>query len=229
MESISDRTELLIGSESIEKIKNLKVLIFGVGGVGSYVVETLCRLGVGKIGICDKDKVSISNINRQIPALHSTVGMAKVDVMEKRMKDINPDIIVEKYEFFYGEDSSCDIELKEYDYIVDAIDSIKSKLFLIKKADEYGIRIISSMGAGNKFNPGGFMVDDIYNTQVDPIAKIMRRELKKMGIKSLKVVYSRENPVGNDSGVIGSMPFVPGACGLVIAGEVFKELVLEKE
>lgn len=225
MEEKFIRTESLIGKEALKKIRDTSVIVFGAGGVGSYVIEALGRLGIGRIDICDGDCVSISNINRQVPALHSTLGKSKAEVMEDRLKDINPEIEVGRFEFFYTENNNVAIDLKNYDYIIDAIDSIESKLCLIKEAQDAGIPIISSMGAGNKVDPAGFEVADIYSTQVDPIAKIMRKRLKAMGIESLKVVYSKEEPVKTRSTAIGSISFVPGACGLVIAGAVFRDIV----
>lgn len=226
MEKRFDRTELIIGKTALNTLEKSKIIIFGVGGVGSYVAEALGRAGIGHIALCDKDSVSITNINRQIPALTGTIGRSKVNVMAERLKDINPEVYIEEFELFYNEDTEYKIDLKSYDYVVDAIDSMKSKLYLVKKAKELDVPVISSMGAGNKINPAMFEVADIYKTEVDPIAKIMRKKLRSMEIKSLKVVYSKEEPVKlNQEGIIGSLPFVPGACGLIIAGEVFKDIL----
>ena len=225
------RTELLLGEEAIKKLNATRVAIFGVGGVGGYVAEALCRSGVGAIDLIDADTVSVSNINRQIIALSSTVGRAKVEVMRERMLDINPQIKVVAHEFFYSEETSEKIDLLEYDYVVDAIDTVKSKILLIEKAKMCGVKIISSMGAGNKLDPTAFEVSDIYKTSVCPLARVMRGELRKRGIKDLKVVYSKEEPyhaVADGEGsrhAPGSVAFVPSAVGLIIAAEVIKDLV----
>ena len=224
------RTALLLGEEAIDKLAATRVAIFGVGGVGGYVAEALCRSGVGSIDLIDADTVSESNINRQIIALTSTVGRAKVDVMRERMLDINPDVSVKTHEIFYSEECSEKIDLSEYDYVVDAIDTVKSKLHLIERAKACGVKIISSMGAGNKLDPTAFEVSDIYKTSVCPLARVMRTELRKRGIKDLKVVYSKEEPyraVAEGEGTRhapGSVAFVPSVVGLIIAGEVIKDI-----
>ena len=226
------RTELLLGSEGIEKLQNSKVAVFGIGGVGGYVTEALARSGVGALDLFDSDKVSESNINRQIIALHSTVGRDKVDVMKERIADINPDIQVRANRCFFLPENAGDYDLTIYDYIVDAVDTVTAKLELAVRADAAGVPIISSMGAGNKLEPSMFEVADIYKTSVCPLAKGMRKELKARGIRKLKVVYSRELPKtprilindGRKRAVPGSVAFVPSAAGLVIAGEVIKDL-----
>lgn len=226
------RTELLLGSEGMEKLQNSKVAVFGIGGVGGYVTEALARSGVGALDLFDSDKVSESNINRQIIALHSTVGRYKVDVMKERIADINPDIQVRANRCFFLPENAGDYDLTIYDYIVDAVDTVTAKLELAVRADAAGVPIISSMGAGNKLEPSMFEVADIYKTSVCPLAKVMRKELKERGIRKLKVVYSRELPKtprilindGRKRAVPGSVAFVPSAAGLVIAGEVIKDL-----
>ena len=226
------RTELLLGSEGIEKLQNSKVAVFGIGGVGGYVTEALARSGVGALDLFDSDKVSESNINRQIIALHSTVGRYKVDVMKERIADINPDIQVRANRCFFLPENAGDYDLTIYDYIVDAVDTVTAKLELAVRADAAGVPIISSMGAGNKLEPSMFEVADIYKTSVCPLAKVMRKELKARGIRKLKVVYSRELPKtprilindGRKRAVPGSVAFGPSAAGLVIAGEVIKDL-----
>lgn len=228
------RTELLIGNEAIEMLKNSKVAVFGVGGVGGYTVEALARSGVGSITVVDNDTVSVTNINRQIIALTDTVGQNKVDVIEDRIKKINPACRVEKYNLFYTKDNAQSFDFSQYDYIVDAIDTVSSKIQLIEQAQASGTAIISSMGAGNKMNAAAFEVSDIYKTSVCPLAKVMRRELKKRGVKKLKVVYSKEEPLiplSSDENIQGrrqipgSMAFVPSVAGLIIAGEVIKDLI----
>ncbi len=231
MENQFERTELLLGNDSIDKLKNSTVAIFGVGGVGGYVTEALARSGVGHFILVDKDDVSVSNINRQIIALHSTVGKYKVDVMRDRILDINPNAIVEAHHCFYLPDNSSDFDFKEYSYVVDAVDTVTAKIELIVQAGKANTPIISSMGAGNKLDPTGFVVDDIYNTSVCPLAKVMRKELKKRDIDKLKVVYSKEQPISVPSSnpsvrpVPGSVAFVPSVVGLIIAGEIIKDLV----
>ncbi len=238
MENQFARTELLLGKENVNKLKNAKVAIFGVGGVGGYVAEALARSGVGLFVLVDKDVVSTSNINRQIIALHSTVGMAKVAAMKERILDINPDANVETRQCFYLPENADEFHFTDYDYVVDAVDTVTAKLTLIVRAKEAGVPIISSMGAGNKLDPTKFAVADIYETSVCPLAKVMRRECKKRGIESLKVVYSTEEAVkpatetdeANDPGrrsTPGSVAFVPSVAGLVIAGEVVKDICKE--
>ncbi len=231
MENQFERTELLLGNDSIDKLKNSTVAIFGVGGVGGYVTEALARSGVGHFVLIDKDDVSISNINRQIIALHSTVGKYKVDVMKDRILDINPNAIVETHHCFYLPENSDNFDFSKYSYVVDAVDTVTAKIELIIQANKTNTPIISSMGAGNKLDPTGFVVDDIYNTSVCPLAKVMRKELKKRDIDKLKVVYSTEQPISVPSSdpairpVPGSVAFVPSVVGLIIAGEIIKDLV----
>ena len=234
------RTELLIGVEGIEKLKNAKVAVFGVGGVGGYAVEALARSGVGTLELIDNDKVSLTNINRQIIATHSTVGQYKVDVAKERVLDINPAAVVNTYQTFFMPETASNFNFYDYDYVVDAIDTVTGKIELIMQADRAHTPIISSMGAGNKLDAAAFQVADIYATSVCPLAKVMRRELKKRGIQKLKVVYSQEKPITpqsdtnvtieNDTGVIkrqtpGSVSFVPSVAGLIIAGEVIKDII----
>ncbi len=225
------RTELLIGKEKIEKLKNSKVIVYGIGGVGSYVVEGLVRAGIGHIIIVDYDKVDITNINRQIEAMHSTIGKYKVDVMKERILDINPSAIVETYkpnEIEGGEEQLID---KSITYVVDAIDTITNKLKIIEKANIENVKIISATGAGNKLNPTMFEVADIYKTSVCPVCKILRKELKKRNIKHLKVVYSKEEQIKIDANskpkekILGSISFVPSVVGLIIASELVKDLI----
>lgn len=234
MEAFS-RTELLLGAEAMERLKKARVAVFGVGGVGSYVVEALARSGVGSLDLIDRDTVSLTNINRQIIALRSTIGKYKVDVAKERVLDINPEAIVNAYRVFYLPETAGQFDFTEYDYVVDAIDTVTGKLMLAEQADRAGTPLISSMGAGNKLNAAAFEVADIYETSVCPLAKVMRRELKKRGIQKLKAVYSREvpiSPAAGDSGdpsgrqVPGSVAFVPSAAGLIIAGEVIRDLAV---
>ena len=218
-----ERTSLLVGEEAISKLNNSKVLIFGVGGVGGYVAEALARTGVGSITIVDKDTVSESNINRQIIALHSTVGRDKVDVLKERMLDINPDIQVDARKCFFLPDNAHEFDFAQYDYIVDAVDTVTAKLQIIVQAKEAGVPVISAMGAGNKVHPEMFEIADIYKTEMCPLAKVMRRELKNRGIKKLKVVYSKEKPVYKGD-VPGSIAFSPSVAGLLMASEVVRDL-----
>lgn len=243
------RTQLMFGEENMEKLKNARVAVFGVGGVGGYVVEALARTGVGTLDLIDDDKVCLSNINRQIVATMKTVGEYKVDVAKDRILDINPEATVNVYKTFYMPDTKDMFDFKDYDYVVDAIDTVTGKIQLVMQAEESGTPIISSMGAGNKINPAQFEVADIYKTSVCPLAKVMRRELKKRGIKKLKVVYSKEMPIKHDAvtpqvldadntsdnetgrkgtpkqNVPGSNAFVPSVAGLVIASEVIKDIL----
>ena len=218
-----ERTSLLVGEEAISKLNNSKVLIFGVGGVGGYVAEALARIGVGSITIVDKDTVSESNINRQIIALHSTVGKDKVDVLKERMLDINPDIQVDARKCFFLPDNAHEFDFAQYDYIVDAVDTVTAKLQIIVQAKEASVPVISAMGAGNKVHPEMFEIADIYKTEMCPLAKVMRRELKNRGIKKLKVVYSKEKPVYKGD-VPGSIAFSPSVAGLLMASEVVRDL-----
>jgi len=249
------RTELLIGKEGLDKLRQSKVAVFGIGGVGSFAAEGLARAGIGSLALIDHDYVNITNINRQIHSTISTIGKPKVEVMRERILDINSGANVVAYQTFLSADNAAELIQTEYDYIVDAIDTVSSKIELILKAKKMGIPIISSMGAGNKLDPLKFTVSDIFNTSVCPLAKIMRRELKTRGIESLKVVYSTEKPikvtgkysdVENEDGqyhgyingqchekingqcyrnTIGSLSFVPSVAGLIIAGEVVKDLI----
>ena len=227
------RTELLIGEEGIKKLKGSRVAIFGVGGVGGYVCEALVRSGVGAFDLIDSDTVSVSNLNRQIIALGSTIGRAKVEVMKERMLDIDPDVDVTVHQCFFLPENADDFDFSKYDYVVDAVDTVKAKIGIIVRATEAGVPVISSMGAGNKLDPGRLRVADIYKTNVCPLARVMRREMRARGIERLKVVYSDEPPVEgeikNDSyeGVrtTGSTAFVPAAAGLLIAGEVVRDLI----
>lgn len=228
------RTELLIGENSLQKLKSSKVIVFGVGGVGSFVCEALARSGVGSITVVDNDTVSETNINRQLIALTSTVGLPKVDAMSARIKDINPDCIVTAYNCFYTKEKEIDIS--RFDYIVDAIDTVASKLTLIEEASLYSIPILSCMGTGNKLDPTQFEISDIYKTSVCPLARVIRRELKVRGIKKLKVLYSKEEPTKPSESteatskrqIPGSMSFVPPVAGMIIAGEVIKDLIQNK-
>lgn len=239
------RTEVLIGEGALASLYKKKVAVFGIGGVGGYVCEGLARAGIGHLVIVDDDRVSESNINRQLIALGSTVGKYKVDVMEERLKDINPELVIEKHRCFFTPETSAEFDFGSFDYVVDAIDTVTGKIELIMKAKEAGVPVISAMGAGNKLNPALFEVADIYKTSVCPLARVMRRELKKRGIKKLKVVYSKEEPreglvlseevleenqTEGRSGkpkkaVPGSISFVPPVMGLIIAGEVVREFL----
>lgn len=224
------RTELLIGTESLNKLKDSKVAIFGVGGVGSYVVEALARAGVGDFVLIDKDTVSISNINRQLIATHDTIGKLKVDVAKNRILSINPNATVITYPEFFMPGNNYILD-KSISYIVDAIDTVTAKIEIIMQAKKLEIPVISSMGTGNKLNPSLFEITDIYKTQVCPLAKVMRKELKSRGVKHLKVLYSKEEPkrsgiIGdNGKAVPGSISFVPSVAGLIIAGKVIKDLL----
>lgn len=237
MEQFS-RTELLIGKEGIDKLKNAKVAVFGIGGVGGYVVEALVRSGVGAIDLIDSDTVCESNLNRQIIATRSTIGKYKVDAMKERIMDINPECKVDVYKCFYLPETKDEFDFEKYSYVIDAVDTVTAKIQLVMEAYEKNVPIISSMGAGNKMNPAMFEVADIYKTSVCPLAKVMRRELKKRGIKKLKVVYSKEEAIKPKQEEInekrvkvipGSNAFVPSVAGLIIASEVIKDLIgLEK-
>lgn len=233
------RTEMLLGAETLEKLQNAHIAVFGVGGVGGYVVEALARSGVGQFDLIDNDTVALSNINRQIIATHSSVGKYKVDVMKERILDINPAAKVNVHKCFFLPENSKEFDFGKYTYVVDAIDTVTAKLELIVRANEAGVPIISSMGTGNKLNPTMLEVSDIYSTQVCPLARVMRTELKKRGIKKLKVVYSKEQPIkclkkekdkiisentGRIKDVPGSVAFVPSVAGFIIAGEVIKDI-----
>ena len=223
METFYSRTEMMLGKDAVDSLRSSHVAVFGVGGVGGYVAEALARAGIGKLTLIDSDRVSVSNINRQIIALHSTVGKYKTDAMLERIRDINPDCEVISVNEFYSEENP--IDLLHFNYIADCIDSVKSKLHLITEAKKADVRIISSMGAGNKLDPTRFTVADISKTHTDPLAKVIRTELRKRGITSLKVVFSDEPPVNSDGQrTPGSVSFVPSVVGLIIAGEIIKDL-----
>lgn len=227
------RTELLFGSDAMEKLNNAHVCVFGVGGVGGYVCEALARSGVGSLTLVDNDTVSTSNINRQIFATASTVGMMKTAAAKLRLLDINPDIKIKEYNMFYLPETAEEIDLTQFDYVVDAIDTVTAKIYLAQKCDELNIPLIASMGTGNKLDPTAFEVTDIYKTSVCPLARVMRTELKKRGVKKLKVVYSKEQPKNavadssNGRHAPGSCAFVPSVAGLVIASAVIKDLIGE--
>lgn len=255
MESQFSRTELLLGMEGLEKLKQAKVAVFGIGGVGGYVVEALVRSGVGHFVLVDSDTVSISNLNRQIIATQDTIGKYKTEVMKERILSINREAKVEIYNCFFLPDNKEEFDFSSYSYVVDAVDTVTAKIELIMQAQKAGVPIISSMGAGNKLNPAAFEVADIYKTSVCPLAKVMRRELKKRNVKHLKVVYSKEEPIKSQvenlnkeveekkitfiekedklkAGITpikrtipGSVAFVPSVAGLIIASEVVKDLV----
>lgn len=231
------RTELLIGKEGMERLSNSRVAVFGVGGVGGYTVEALARSGIGELDLIDNDQVALTNLNRQIIATTKTLGRDKVDVAKERVLEINPDAKVNSYKKFYLPETKEEFDFTKYDYVVDAIDTVSGKIALVEQAKEAGVPIISSMGAGNKLDPTAFRVADIYKTSVCPLAKVMRRELKKRGIRKLKVVYSEEMPIVPEKNaemeqaeptqkrqVPGSVAFVPSVVGLIIAGEVIKDL-----
>lgn len=226
MENQFSRTKMLIGESALEKLSASKVAVFGVGGVGGYVVEALARAGVGNIDLIDNDEINISNLNRQIIALHSTLGKAKVDVIEERIHDINPQINTQTFKTFFSPETSDMFDFSKYDYVIDAIDSVTGKIELILKSQQENTPIISSMGTGNKLHPEMFEISDIYKTSVCPLAKVMRRELKQRGVKKLKVLYSKETPI-KDKGVRtpSSISFVPPVAGLIIAGEVIRDLL----
>lgn len=226
------RTAYIFGEDAVDKLNNSHVAVFGIGGVGGYVCEALCRAGVGHIDIFDRDTVSLSNINRQIIALHSTVGRAKVEVMKERILDINPNCEINAYNVFYLPENADEFDLSRYDYIADAVDTVAAKLEIAERSYKLGIPVISAMGAGNKTDPTLFEVADINDTSVCPLARVMRRELKTRGVKKYKVVYSKEEP--KKSGVTdpksgkaipGSLSFVPSAMGLLMAGEIIKDIL----
>ena len=231
------RTELLIGKEGMERLSNSRVAVFGVGGVGGYTVEALARSGIGELDLIDNDQVALTNLNRQIIATTKTLGRDKVDVAKERVMEINPSSKVNIYKKFYLPETKEEFDFTKYDYVVDAIDTVSGKIALVEQAKEAGVPIISSMGAGNKLDPTAFRVADIYKTSVCPLAKVMRRELKKRVIRKLKVVYSEEMPIVPEKNaemeqaeptqkrqVPGSVAFVPSVVGLIIAGEVIKDL-----
>lgn len=242
------RTQLLLGEDAMERLKNARVAVFGVGGVGGYVCEALVRSGVGTFDLIDDDKVCLTNINRQIIATRKTVGQYKAEVMKDRMLEINPDVKVNIYKCFFLPENADDFPFSEYDYVVDAVDTVTAKIELVMKCQEAGVPIISSMGAGNKIEASAFKVADIYKTKMCPLAKVMRRELKKRGVKKLKVVYSEEKPIRpledmsiscrtncicppgakhtctERRDIPGSLAFVPSVAGLIAAGEIVKDL-----
>ncbi len=221
------RTELLLGSQAMDLLAGSRVAIFGIGGVGGYVCEALVRSGVGAFDLIDNDVVSPTNLNRQIIATTKTMGMDKVEVMKERMLSINPEARVTTYKCFFLPENAQNIPFDEFDYVVDAVDTVTAKIELIMKAREYGIPIISSMGTGNKLDPSAFRITDLYKTNVCPLARVMRRELKKRGIDKLKVLYSEEKPIRRyiDKSTPGSISFVPAVAGLMIGGEVIKDLI----
>ena len=243
------RTQLLLGRDAMEKLAHSRVAVFGIGGVGGYAVEALVRSGIGEIDLIDDDKVCLTNINRQIYATHKTIGRYKVDVAAERIAEINPEVVVHTYKTFFTPETAGEFDFTKYDYVVDAIDTVTGKIELVMNAEKAGVPIICSMGAGNKLNPAAFEVADIYKTSVCPLAKVMRHEMKKRGIKHLKVVYSKEKPIKPEDDlsiscktgcvcppgtvrkctarrqVPGSTAFVPSVVGLIIAGEIVTDLV----
>lgn len=238
MENQWIRTELLLGEEAVERLKKSRVAVFGVGGVGGYVAEALARTGVGTFDLIDKDTVSVSNINRQIIATHSTVGRVKVEVMKERILEINPEAEVHIHKCFFLPENASEFDFSKYSYVVDAVDTVTAKIQLVIQAQKAGVPIISSMGAGNKLDPSKFEVTDIYKTSVCPLARVMRRELKKRDVKHLKVVYSTEKALEpkfdlsekeGRRAVPGSVAFVPSAAGLIAAGEVINDLICNRQ
>lgn len=230
MSEMFSRTEMLLGKDAIKTLQNSRVAVFGIGGVGGHAMEALIRSGIGEIDIIDNDKVIESNLNRQIIATQKTVGEYKVDAAEQRILDINPDVIIHKHKTFFTSETSETFDFSKYDYVIDAIDTVSGKIELVMKCKEHNTPIICSMGAGNKMNPTEFQVEDIYKTSVCPLAKVMRQELRKRNIKSLKVVYSQESPIKQATAnegkhVPASNAFVPSVVGLIIASEVVKDLV----
>ena len=243
------RTELLLGAEAMEKLKNARVAVFGVGGVGGYAVEALARSGIGALDLIDDDRVCLTNINRQIIATRSTVGQYKVDVAKARVEDINPKCTVRIYKMFYTPETAGEFDFSQYDYVIDAIDTVTGKIELVMQARAAGTPIISSMGAGNKLDPTAFEVADIYETTICPLARVMRKELRKRGVEKLKVVYSKEEamtPIVSEENscakhcicpkdaqrtctvrrqIPGSTAFVPSVAGLIIGGEVVKDII----
>ena len=230
------RTVLLLGEDAMRKLNRSRVAVFGIGGVGGYAVEALARSGVGAFELIDRDVVSESNLNRQIIATHKTIGRGKTEVMAERIHDINPDAQVTQHKCFYLPETADQFDFTQYDYIIDAVDTITAKIEIILRAQKAGVPVISSMGAGNKLDPSKFDAADIYKTSVDPLARVMRRELKKRGVRKLKVVYSKEEPIkplgrieadpeAGRKDVPGSAVFTPAAAGLLIASEVVKDLI----
>lgn len=236
MQDAFSRMEIILGSEGVDKLSKAKIAVFGLGGVGSYVVEALARCGVASLTLVDNDSFSLTNINRQLYALRSTIGKSKVMVAKERIRDIDEDILVNTYETFYNEDTADMFDFHAFDYVVDAIDTVTSKLLLIERAKACHVPVISCMGTGNKLDPSRFEITDISKTSVCPLAKVMRAELRKRGIRKVKVLYSREKPIKpladngerkgtTDRHVPGSISFVPSVAGLMIAGEVIRDLL----
>ncbi len=240
------RMEMLIGAEALQKLKNSRVAIFGIGGVGTFAVEALTRAGIGSFVLIDDDVICLSNLNRQLHATQSTIGKPKVEIMMERILSINPEVKVSIYQKFYTAESSQELLQADYDYVIDAVDTVSAKIHLVVRCQELGIPIISCMGAGNKMDPSKFEVADIYSTSVDPLAKVMRKELRKRGVGALKVVYSTEVPIVpqateldleiesdvSDSrankkrrAVPGSVSFVPSVAGMILGGEVVRDLI----
>lgn len=224
-EKWSDRTEKLIGSDALEILNKSKVAVFGLGGVGSFTAEALVRAGVGSIAIIDHDTVNITNINRQLIALNSTVGRQKTEVLAKRLKDINEDVEVDIFDFFFLPENSSKIEFRGFDYVCDCVDTVTAKLEIIRKAKEADVPVISCMGTGNKLNPSLFEITDIEKTSVCPLAKVMRKECKDRDYQNVKVLYSKEQPVNVGDRTPASISFVPSVAGLMIAGEVINDLI----
>lgn len=220
------RTEMLLGKEGMERLSAARVAVFGIGGVGSYAAEALARSGIGTLDLVDGDKVSLSNLNRQLYALHSTLGIFKVEAAKQRISDIDSNVKVNAFPKFFTGETSSGFDFSRYDYVIDAVDMVSSKLLLAQCCQQAGTPLISSMGAGNKLDPTGFRVTDIYETSVCPLARVMRHELRKLGISKLKVVYSQELPAAQTDGrrVPASVAFVPAAAGLILAGEVIKTI-----
>lgn len=225
------RTELLLGKKGMDNLKSAHIAVFGVGGVGSYAVEGFIRCGIGELSLFDNDVVSVSNLNRQLIALQDTVGRPKVEVSKERALNINPQAKINAYQMFYSAETAGEVDLTKFDYIVDAIDTVSSKLLLIETAEKLGVPIISSMGTGNKLNPTMLEISDIYKTSVCPLARVMRYELRRRGVKRLKVVYSKEEPIkavvedeASTRHAPGSTAFVPGTAGLIIASEIAREI-----
>lgn len=230
MKEAMERTMYLIGEAGVALLARKHVALFGVGGVGGYVAEALGRAGIGALTLVDKDTVSVSNINRQIIATYDTIGKKKTEAMADRLRSINPEMRIRCRECFFLPETAGEFDFSEYDYIVDAVDTVTAKLELVKRAGEAGVPIISCMGTGNKLDPGRFEIADITKTSVCPLAKVMRRELKKRGISHLKVLYSKEEPIKHEAGAVpGSISFVPPVAGLMIAGEVIKDLLREEK
>ena len=235
MQDAFSRMEIMLGEEGVNKLSSAKIAVFGLGGVGSYVVEALARCGVGSLTLVDNDEVSVTNINRQLFALRSTVGKSKVQVAKERIREIDENILVHTYETFYCSDTAAMFDFHHYDYVVDAIDTVTSKLLLIEQTKAANVPILSCMGTGNKMEPGKFEITDISKTSVCPLAKVMRVELRKRGIKKVKVLYSKEKPLKmpehaerkgtSDRPVPGSVAFVPSVAGLLIAGEVVRDIL----